>query len=75
MAEQAAPLNRVAFSRAMDNAEGIQCFQLIPEEVFFPFHAKCIKVESDLKKQMDEGELWDHLTALSEPFPVMCKPY
>ncbi|KAL6603421.1 hypothetical protein ACP70R_043782 [Stipagrostis hirtigluma subsp. patula] len=75
--EQAVLLNRAAFGRALENAgEERQWFQLGPEEVFFLFHAlKCMQVESDLKKQMDEGKLWDHLTALSEPFPEMYKAY
>ncbi|XP_062178572.1 probable tRNA-splicing endonuclease subunit Sen2 [Phragmites australis] len=73
----AALLNRASFGRAVENAgEERQWFQLGPEEVFFLCHAlKCITVESENKKQMGEGELWDHLSSTSEPFPEMYKAY
>ncbi|RLM54450.1 putative tRNA-splicing endonuclease subunit Sen2 [Panicum miliaceum] len=76
-AHQAALLNRAAFGRAVDNAGDEKLwFQLGPEEMFFLCHAlRCITVESENKKQMGEGELWDLLTSTSEPFPEMYKAY
>ncbi|CAN6200052.1 unnamed protein product, partial [Urochloa humidicola] len=75
--DQAKLLNRAAFGRAVENAgEERRWFQLGPEEVFFLCHAlKCIAVELENKKQMGEGELWDLLTSISEPFPEMYKAY
>ncbi|KAL6873541.1 hypothetical protein ACP4OV_013623 [Aristida adscensionis] len=75
--EQAALLSRAAFGRAVENAgEERQWFQLGPEEVFFLSHAlKCIRVESEERRQMGEGELWGHLTSVLEPFPEMYKAY
>ncbi|PVH47216.1 hypothetical protein PAHAL_4G005900 [Panicum hallii] len=76
-AHQAALLNRAAFGRAVDNTGDEKLwFQLGPEEMFFLCHAlRCITVESENKKQMGEGELWDLLTSTSEPFPEMYKAY
>lgn len=75
--EQGVLLNRAAFGRAVENAGAErQWFQLGPEEVFYLCHAlKCIAVESENKKQMSEGELWDRLCSASESFPEMYKAY
>ncbi|KAF8692387.1 hypothetical protein HU200_039718 [Digitaria exilis] len=76
--KQAKLLNRAAFGRHIENAgeEERQWFQLRPEEVFFLCHAlKCISVQSENKKQMDEAQLWDLFTSTSEPFPEMYKAY
>ncbi|KAK3131328.1 hypothetical protein QOZ80_6BG0505020 [Eleusine coracana subsp. coracana] len=75
--DQAALLDRAAFGRAMEiSGEDRQWFQLGPDEVFFLCHAlKCITVESADRKQMDEGELWGHLSSTSESFPEMYMAY
>ncbi|CAN6206607.1 unnamed protein product [Urochloa humidicola] len=75
--DQAKLLNRAAFGRVLENAgEEMQWFQLGPEEVFFLCHAlKCIAVESENNKLIGEGELWDLLASISEPFPMMYKAY
>ncbi|CAL4966275.1 unnamed protein product [Urochloa decumbens] len=75
--DQAKLLNKASFGRAVESAgEEEQWFQLGPEEVFFLCHAlKCMAVESESKKHIGEGELWDLLTSISEPFPEMYKAY
>uniref|UniRef100_A0ACD6APU1 Uncharacterized protein n=1 Tax=Avena sativa TaxID=4498 RepID=A0ACD6APU1_AVESA len=77
--QQAMLLYRAAFGRAVDNAGAEeQWFQLGAEEVFYLCHAlKCISVSKsqNVKKQMSEGELWDHLCSVSESFPEMYKAY
>jgi len=75
--DQAVLLNRAAFGRAVENAADEKLwFQLGPEETFFLCHAlRCITVQSENKKQMGEGELWDLLTSTSEPFLEMYKAY
>jgi tRNA-splicing endonuclease subunit Sen2 len=68
-------LSRAAFGRAVQ-APG-HWFQLGPDELFFLCHAlKCLTVQSVDRKQMDEGQLWDHLTSsTSQPFPEMFRAY
>uniref|UniRef100_A0ACD5ZDI3 Uncharacterized protein n=1 Tax=Avena sativa TaxID=4498 RepID=A0ACD5ZDI3_AVESA len=78
--QQATLLYRAAFGRAVDNAGAEeQWFQLGAEEVFYLYHAlKCISVSTEsanVKKQMSDGELWDHLCSASESFPEMYKAY
>lgn len=73
---QAALLNRAAFGSVKHAGEERQWFQLGPEEVFFLCHAlRCIAVETENKKRMGEGDLWDLLNSISEPFPEMYKAY
>uniref|UniRef100_A0A0D9WQV9 tRNA-intron lyase n=1 Tax=Leersia perrieri TaxID=77586 RepID=A0A0D9WQV9_9ORYZ len=75
--EQAVILNRSAFGHAIENAASNKYwFQLSPEEVFYLCHAlKCIRVESQDKKQMSKNQLWDHFRSVSDSFPEMFKAY
>ena len=77
--QQALLLNRAAFGRAVESAAGAEkqwWFQLGAEEVFYLCHAlKCVAVESEGEKRMNEGELWDHLCTASESFPEMYRAY
>ncbi|KAG8094362.1 hypothetical protein GUJ93_ZPchr0012g21625 [Zizania palustris] len=75
--EQAVILNRASIGYAIENATTQKhWFQLSPEEVFYLCHSlNCIRVESQDKKRMCEGELWDHFRSISESFPEMYKAY
>ncbi|KAL3367160.1 hypothetical protein AABB24_011732 [Solanum stoloniferum] len=70
-------LNRACFGRPRVTSEkNEQWFQLSMEEAFYlQYSLKCIKVVDHNDTELNNDELWKHMTSKKETFPILSKAF